>query len=78
VTGRVEQFFLDFEVAGHRVIIFPSWFKATLVGHPLHQIFREVRLQDTQPFSCTTNTPEEPSKMRLCEHLREYLEHSKE
>ena len=57
-TDGKTALFLDFEVDGHRVIIFPAWLKASLIGHPDPADQRaSVRWLDNQPPAYTTDNP---------------------
>lgn len=67
--------FLDFEVAGYRVIIFPSTVKATLVGHPEPvETLASMHWQDNPLPFYTTGRLVENERVRLSRHLAEYLE----
>ena len=69
------ELFLDFEVDGHRVIIFPSWLKASLIGHPEpSDQSASVRWLDNQPPVYTTDNPLESAKRLLSGHLSGSLE----
>jgi hypothetical protein len=77
VTGQSSAFFLDFEVDGHRVIIFPAWLEASLVGKPLDpRKAPSTRLRNTPLFvrNPCSDKPVLAAKKRLSEHLVEYLE----